>query len=137
MFTFIIRESMEPRTTNKHEVVIIPFNLIQSVLHEPDHFQWFLQIALNVVLFIPFGFMLPIINQHNQSFFTTLFYGFLFSFAIEVMQYITGRGLADIDDLINNTLGAVIGYLIYRAGKKEYDRKRNSNKLSNNFIIKI
>ena len=101
-------------------------------LKEPNHMMWFWQIFLNIILFIPFGFMFPII--HSKSFrryhlspVFTIFIGFALSFSIEVMQYITGRGLADIDDLINNTLGAVIGYLVYRAGKNEYDRNKNNS----------
>ena len=66
--------------------------------------------------------MFPIIKPKLSK--VTITYGFMFSFAIEIMQYITGRGLADIDDLINNTLGAVIGYLIFKAGKREYDRRK-------------
>ena len=110
--------------------MFIPFRQFIGLLKEPNHMMWFWQIFLNIILFIPLGFMFPII--HSKSFrrfqispVITIFIGFALSFSIEVMQYITGRGLADIDDLINNTLGAVIGFLIYRAGKNEYGSKKS------------
>lgn len=40
--------------------------------------------------------------------------GFAASFCIEAVQFITRLGFADIDDLMNNTIGAGIGYLLYR-----------------------
>lgn len=133
-FTFIVRETLIWRYSGKHEAVFIPFRQFIGLLKEPNHMMWFWQIFLNIILFIPFGFMFPII--HSKSFrkyhlspVFTIFIGFALSFFIEVMQYITGRGLADIDDLINNTLGAVIGYLVYKAGKTEYERKNNSSYL--------
>ena len=121
-FTFIVRETLIWRYSGKHEAALIPFRQLIGLFKEPNHIMWFWQIILNIILFIPFGFMFPIIKPKLSK--VTITYGFMFSFAIEIMQYITGRGLADIDDLINNTLGAAIGYLIYRAGKREYDRKK-------------
>ena len=35
---------------------------------------------------------------------------FLFSVSIETLQYITGRGITEVDDVINNTLGGVLGW---------------------------
>ncbi len=121
-FTFIVRETLIWRYSGKHEVTLVPFRQLLGLFKEPNHMMWFLQIILNIILFIPFGFMFPIIHQKLSK--STIAYGALFSLAIEIMQYISGRGLADIDDLINNTLGAVIGYFIYRAGKMEYDRRK-------------
>lgn len=121
-FTLIVRETLIWRYSGKHEAELIPFRQLIGFFKKPNHMLWFWQIILNIILFIPFGFLFPIIQPKLSK--ATIAYGVLFSLAIEIMQYITGRGLADIDDLINNTLGAAIGYLIYRAGKMEYDRKK-------------
>lgn len=121
-FTFIVRETLIWRYSGKHEAALIPFRQLIGLFKRPNHMLWFLQIILNIILFIPFGFMFPIIHQKLSK--ATIAFGVLLSLAIEIMQYITGRGLADIDDLINNALGAVIGYFIYRAGKMEYDRRK-------------
>lgn len=37
---------------------------------------------------------------------------FLVSFSIELLQFITGKGVADIDDIILNTIGGAVGFLI-------------------------
>lgn len=121
-FTFIVRETMIWRYSGKHEAALIPFRQLIGFFKKPNHMLWFWQIILNIILFIPFGFLFPIIQPKQSK--ATIAYGFMFSLGIEIMQYITGRGLADIDDLINNTLGAVIGCFIYRAGKMAYDRRK-------------
>lgn len=65
----------------------------------------------NVALFVPFGLALPFVRK-RADFLKTLLAGFLSALALELAQIFTGRG-GDIDDLICNTLGAVIGYLLY------------------------
>ena len=72
-----------------------------------------MQILLNILLFVPFGFLLPIISDRFRNLWLITLTGFIFSTGIETMQYITGRGLTEVDDVINNTAGALVGYFIY------------------------
>lgn len=65
--------------------------------------------ALNVLLFMPFGFLLPFIWERFKSWKNVLAAGFCLSLFIETAQIFTYR-LTDIDDLILNALGAVLGY---------------------------
>ena len=67
----------------------------------------------NIGWFVPFGFLLPILLK-RKSFLLTTATGLLFSFFIELMQFIFYKGVAEIDDLILNTLGTAIGYLLYK-----------------------
>ena len=46
------------------------------------------------------------------------------SVGIEVTQYIMARGLAEVDDMTANTIGAVIGYLLWKVEKKMVDNHR-------------
>ena len=62
---------------------------------------------------MPFGFLLPIVQERLKSPVLTVFAGFLFSAGIETMQYITGRGLTEVDDVMNNTIGSAVGVVIY------------------------
>ena len=64
----------------------------------------------NIVIFIPFGFLLPILLK-KASFKQVVWLGFLFSLTIETMQFIFRVGIAELDDLILNTIGAAVGYL--------------------------
>ncbi|MGF9766654.1 VanZ family protein [Bacillus albus] len=68
---------------------------------------------LNIVLFMPFGFLLPTIWPHFRKMKNTVCAGFFFSLAIELNQLLNNR-ITDIDDLFTNTLGAIIGYVLYK-----------------------
>lgn len=67
---------------------------------------------LNIILFIPLGLILPFIFK-GYTLKKTISFGLLFSLSIEFLQIFTYR-LTDINDLITNTLGALIGYLIFK-----------------------
>ena len=54
------------------------------------------------------------INRSKGTWLLTIIEGALFSFGIETAQFILGTGMADIDDLIFNTLGAIIGVTLYK-----------------------
>ena len=72
---------------------------------------------LNVSLFLPFGLLFPFIYKKATLAKVTLI-GLSLSLVVEIAQiFINGRD-SDIDDLLGNVLGAVIGYLIYAFMKK-------------------
>ena len=67
----------------------------------------------NVVGFVPFGYILPVITSHLRSGFLIILSGFALSLLVEVIQLVTRVGCFDVDDLILNTLGAAIGYFAF------------------------
>jgi len=76
----------------------------------------FLDRIMNVVMFIPIGFLLGL--GHKRSiWWKTLLIGMSFSVIIEISQLVLKRGCCDVDDVIHNTLGCMIGYGIYALGK--------------------
>ena len=93
------------------------------------HFFWFKQIFLNVLLFVPLGFLLPMIHTRFRNPILTVATGCVFSCFIEITQYITGRGLTEVDDVITNTIGAAVGVAMYHIVSKiyqvyQYNRER-------------
>ena len=76
----------------------------------------------NVLLFIPFGFLLAYIFPGIKSGLKAAVIGLAVSLLIETTQYLTGCGYAQTDDLLTNMLGAWIGYLVYRGLKRLGDR---------------
>ncbi len=72
----------------------------------------FLEPFLNIVLFFPLGFFLPLLYRSNRSFSRTLLTGFLFSLSIECLQMFS-RGISDMSDLICNTLGTGLGFFFF------------------------
>ncbi|WP_459500543.1 VanZ family protein [Bacillus sp. C1] len=91
--------------------------------------------VLNILLFMPLGFLLPTIWPQFRTMKNTVYAGFFFSLAIELSQLPNNR-ITDIDDLFMNTLGAIIGYLLYRALFKMI-YKRDEKKLDNNSSLVI
>ncbi len=71
-------------------------------------------IILNILLFIPFGYLLPLIWSKADRWWKVTLLGFSISLIIELLQLFTRLGYADVDDLINNTVGALIGYVLYK-----------------------
>ena len=70
-------------------------------------------IILNILMMIPFGFLLPLIIQRSPM--AIISAGFLTSLTIECIQpFLNPYRAADITDLITNTIGTMIGYLLYR-----------------------
>jgi len=69
-------------------------------------------IVLNVLMLLPVGLLLPIILQ-KRTFVWPVLATFGCSLAIELMQYFLRCGMFELDDLLNNTLGGWIGYMIY------------------------
>lgn len=66
----------------------------------------------NMAVFVPFGFFMPMASKY-RSFLTTAFYGFGISFCVEVFQLITKVGSFDVDDLLLNTIGGILGYILF------------------------
>lgn len=67
----------------------------------------------NILLFIPYGFVCPWAFPWLRGSFRNTFAAFATSLGVETFQLITGRGYFQIDDILTNVLGAVIGYVIY------------------------
>ena len=71
-----------------------------------------LNVLLNVALFLPFGFFPPVIRKQIPKWYAVVFPGIGLSLLIEVLQYRCGLGVADVDDLLCNGLGTALGYCI-------------------------
>ena len=71
-----------------------------------------LSMILNVVMFMPLGFLLPLLWKEYQSLVRTAIIGFCFSCGIEFCQ-LFNRRVSDVVDLLMNTLGAILGWLIW------------------------
>ena len=72
--------------------------------------QIWLNVLLNIALFVPLGFLLPLLAKPFRKWYAALGAGFGVSLLIELSQFFTGRGMCDVDDLFTNTLGAMLGW---------------------------
>lgn len=87
----------------------------------------FNQIVLNIILFLPFGFLISGLIKRSHFIFRVSLIALLFSILIELSQLVFKVGLFEFDDMFNNTLGAFIGAGMYYS----YLEMRKSGKIRN------
>lgn len=92
-----------------------PFITIDHFFNDDnvDNNAFAVNIVGNIFLFSPFGWLGLCIKKLNKFIPITLFFLFAIS-TIESAQYITGRGVADIDDIVLNTFGMLLGFFVYK-----------------------
>lgn len=93
---------------------LIPFNSIGDQLENISEGWARFNLLGNTVPFMPFGFLLPLVFKEINRFWKVISVGFVVDFCIEIFQYITKTGSFDIDDIILNTIGIALGYLLMR-----------------------
>jgi len=67
----------------------------------------------NILMMIPFGVLLPNVLRPAENFFCCIPLGFLFSVCLEYAQFLSQRGHMQVDDVIMNVIGTIIGYLFF------------------------
>lgn len=88
-----------------------------------------LNLGGNVVGFMPFGFILPIVSRRGRRWYNTFLLGFFLSFCIEITQLVFKVGSFDVDDLLLNTIGGILGFLCYKIVQEiRIRRKRRARK---------
>lgn len=103
--------------TSEKTISIIPFQSVIDMIQNNVSLSRILENILgNIIIFVPFGLILPAIR--NKPIKNIIYLAIFFSAAIEISQFIFGMGSTDIDDLIFNVLGAVIGCFLYTIIKK-------------------
>lgn len=92
----------------------------------------FLNIYGNILAFMPFGFLFPLISVKNK-FLKTFFLGVVLSAFIEIMQYITNLGILDVDDILLNGIGVFLGFVslklisfIFKTREKNNGHQKNA-----------
>ena len=100
----------------------MPFWTIEAVLTGGKQKAWLKkEFVLNILMLMPVGLLTPVLFEERKMV-KTLLLGTGISMVIELPQLISYRGLAEIDDIIFNTSGVMLGFGIYCVVK----RRRNS-----------
>lgn len=95
---------------------LIPFRTIIDYLFNKDVIVRsfaFSNIMGNIAIFIPLGIYIPLLIN-KKSIFTNSAIVALISLCVEIVQYILAIGTADVDDIILNTIGGLLGILIFK-----------------------
>jgi glycopeptide antibiotics resistance protein len=95
----------------------VPLNTLSGYVSNIDHYNfdtWFYNTFGIVILFMPFGFLLPKVFSNLNTLKNVLYFALALSMCIEFFQFLTKKGVLDVDDVILNLVGAALGYLIYK-----------------------
>lgn len=80
----------------------------------------------NVIAFMPYGFLLPLLNRAYRRFYKIAILSVLFSLVIETAQLLLKVGVFDVDDILMNSLGGILGYFIFLIIHSIYKRMKKS-----------
>lgn len=94
------------RAVNLH-----PFRAWREAWNNYSVKNW-LNVLLNVAMFIPLGVLLPLLSPKFKKWYTVIATGFCLSVVIELIQLWRCIGVCDVDDLFANTLGTLIGFAL-------------------------
>ncbi|OZM57032.1 hypothetical protein CIB95_09690 [Lottiidibacillus patelloidae] len=92
---------------------VVIFDSIKLMLRSGNYWLFFKNVIGNVLLFMPLGFLLPLIHRKMRNFFYMFATGWLLSTFIELIQYTVAKRIFDIDDILLNTIGTVVGFILF------------------------
>lgn len=91
-----------------------PFKTIKMYIDYAYKLNSVENLAGNVLVFVPFGFLFPLVAREGERFFVMLLNAFVFVLGIEVFQLFSAFGAFDVDDILLNCLGAALGFGGYK-----------------------
>lgn len=103
------------------QVIPLFYSYKSAWYSSPD--EWW-NIIANILMFVPFGCLLPMCIPWFQTFIKTYLAGFIFTVGIEALQYNMDCGVCEMDDVFGNLLGVMIGYGIFVVGGALLERVR-------------
>ena len=96
------------------QIELVPFVGLIQIFHNSVGMFLYLFVG-TLVWFVPLGVLLPVLTKARNA---TILWGLGLSLYIEVSQYVFGTGVSEVEDLILNTAGTGMGYLIYLGARK-------------------
>ena len=92
-------------------------------------------IILNILLYIPMGYLLPFVwKTLRKHLWLTVPAGFAISLLTEIIQLITHYGWFDVDDLMNNTIGALLGAVLFAVFYRKQEKAKEYFAYSENIM---
>ena len=112
-FVLIYYAVLYNRPTDIHEAILLPFQSFIDAQTQPEMYRTML---MNVTLFVPFGIstslLLPEYSKVSSRILCTVTFAACFAVLLESVQYVFSIGLTQTDDILCNTLGALLGSLV-------------------------
>ena len=131
VYLMIFSEAMGRTQGPRFSYNLVPFREIRRCLErwEITGIPYVLvNLVGNVAVFMPFGYLLPKLLSRIRGFSLLFLCSFLTSLLLECQQFLCQAGSFDVDDMILNTAGGLLGYvcfLLFEAGRKRGERKES------------
>ncbi|WP_280170446.1 VanZ family protein [Priestia megaterium] len=116
----------------KGKINIIPLHTIKNSLFHQTFLNFTINNLGNIVLFIPFGLFVSFKLKNLNKVWRVIFIGMIISIVIECIQLFIPNRWTDIDDVLLNTLGTGVGYIIFKIINKFY-KKINAHNQEGSF----
>lgn len=99
---------------NAKQANLTPGTTISLYMHKERRVEYSIEnLAGNIIGFIPLGLLLPALFKRLRKVWKMIVVGFLVSLLFELTQLATALGSFDVDDLLLNTIGGLLGYLVF------------------------
>lgn len=116
-FLFFSEELGRTYAERTYHYNLVPFHEIMRFINYRHVLGWkavILNLFGNIIAFMPFGSFLPIYAKRCRNLWMTVLYSFELSLLVELLQLVFKVGSFDVDDLLLNTIGGLLGYLVYK-----------------------
>ncbi|KQL44779.1 antibiotic resistance protein VanZ [Brevibacillus choshinensis] len=115
-----------------------PLQTLGDYFFNADHYNFanmLYNVLGNVALFMPLGMLVPILFRSFQSIHRVFFTALVSSLTIEFLQFWLALGSFDVDDLLLNIVGALIGYAVFRTTVWFMDRQKKKRFSDVSFFV--
>lgn len=111
-------QNAKERMQTGERINLVPFRTISGFLqHSSASDSFLVNIVGNIIMFMPWGFGLALLWKKNRKVSRMIFWSVLLPLLIETWQLFIGRSV-DVDDLILNFVGSILGGLVFLGGRK-------------------
>lgn len=104
----------------------VPFHTIKMYIDYAYKLNSVENLAGNILVFVPFGFLFPMVSRDGEKFSVMFANAFTFVLEIETFQLFSAFGAFDVDDILLNCLGAALGFGLYKIMGRINGRKPQS-----------
>lgn len=126
LFFFPFTHASRLNPSAQRFVNLIPFETTSEYFYnawkyrnEAQIRELLMNVGGNILLFVPLGVIVYVLKRKKRYWYTPLIYGFLISLVVETTQILTNVGNFDVDDVMLNTLGCLLGFLLWRQVHKQ------------------
>lgn len=139
VYFLFFSEMLGMKPSDTYHYNLKPFTEIQRYIvyyRRLGGFFVLLNLIGNVLCFMPLGFVLPVLSYKNRGIFKVTFICFMCSVTVELIQLVSKLGSCDVDDVILNTSGGILGYICFVICMFIFKRKTSKKKRKRKVIRK-